>query len=115
MFAPHDGENAQLGIARLAATKDGFGVGVFLRREVVLGYKLGGDGGFALQFQCWFGVTKTTLEDGVLPMRKQSRMEETLLMGKFGLLSRDHGLLHRQAVRRRFGCSGWPRWSLRES
>ena len=35
MFAPHDGENAELGISRFAA-KDGFDFIVFLRRQVVL-------------------------------------------------------------------------------
>jgi len=46
MLAPHDGENAQLGIARLAAAEDEFGVGVFFRREVVFRDEFGGDGGF---------------------------------------------------------------------
>jgi hypothetical protein len=46
MLAPHDGENAQLGVARSATAEDFPGVGVFFRREVVLGNQLWGDGGF---------------------------------------------------------------------
>ena len=46
MLAPHHGENAQLGVARLASAKNLFGVGVFFRREVVFGNQFRGDGGF---------------------------------------------------------------------
>ena len=45
MLAPHHGEDAQLGVARRAA-EDFLDVGVFLRREVVLGNQFWGDGGF---------------------------------------------------------------------
>jgi hypothetical protein len=45
MLAPHHGKDAELGVARRAA-EDFHGVGVFFRREVVLGNQLWGDGGF---------------------------------------------------------------------
>jgi hypothetical protein len=45
MLAPHHGEDAQLGVARRAA-EDLLRLGVFVRREVVLGNQLWGDGGF---------------------------------------------------------------------
>src|SRR5450432_665690 len=46
MLAPHDGENAQLGVAWRATAEDFFGVGVFFRRQIVFGDELGCDGGF---------------------------------------------------------------------
>ena len=46
MLAPHDGENAQLGVARCASTEDRFSVRVFFRREIVLRDEFGCDGGF---------------------------------------------------------------------
>jgi len=45
MLAPHHGKDAKLGVARRAA-EDFHGMGVFFRREVVLGNQLWGDGGF---------------------------------------------------------------------
>ena len=45
MLAPHHGKDAKLGVARRAA-EDFHGVGVFFRREVVLGNQFWGDGGF---------------------------------------------------------------------
>ncbi len=45
MLAPHDREDAQLGIARHAA-EETLDVGILLRREVVFGNQFGGDGGF---------------------------------------------------------------------
>ena len=45
MLAPHHGKDAELGVAR-RATEDFHGVGVFFRREVVLGNQLWGNGGF---------------------------------------------------------------------
>ena len=47
MFAPHHGENAELGIARQAAAEDDLGIGKFFGGEVVFGNQFGGDGGFA--------------------------------------------------------------------
>ncbi len=47
MLAPHDGKNSQLGVARLAAAEDFFGVRVFFRRQIVFGDEFGCDGGFS--------------------------------------------------------------------
>jgi hypothetical protein len=46
MLAPHDGENAQLGVAWRAAAEDFPSVGVFAWRQIMFGDKFGCDGGF---------------------------------------------------------------------
>src|SRR5215469_18942587 len=46
MLAPHDGEDAQLRVARLAS-ENFFRVGVLVRSKVVLLHQFGSDGGFS--------------------------------------------------------------------
>jgi len=67
MLAPHHGEDAQLGVARRAA-EDLLRLGVFVRREVVLGNQLWGDGGFGhdLMVKVKIGLQKFPSQMSVL-------------------------------------------------